>query len=372
MQTAEQKEVSIRSERNYGIDILKILAIFMVVILHILGRGGILDACEVGSAQYYVSWLMESLAYCAVNCFAMATGYLMIDKKYKTSRIISLWLQVSFFSIIFTVIMELMSYEVDAKLWFKSFFPASTGLYWYFSAYFGLFFLMPFINKLLNSLSKRQFTLLCTVLLAFFSVINMVKFSDIFSTYSGYDCFWLCIVYIFGAYIKRFNIFEKTNKLWFLLIYIASACVSFVSYVALNQMKDRPFSSIIPDKVLLQYTSPFVVLCAFSLLIFCSKIQLRNKAIKKLVVTLSSLSFGVYIIHLHRLFWIHYLKNAFVSYSEFSPLKLAFMVLITAIAIYLACSIVEWLRVQLFKLFKVEKLSKQIGDKIDSKLKLEL
>ncbi len=189
MQIAGERLSSVRTERNYGIDILKNISIFMVVVLHVFGRGGLLKACETGSAQYYISWFMESLAYCAVDCFAMTTGYLMIDKKYKTSRITTLWLQVSFYSILFTIIMALLSFEVDAKMWFKSFFPVSSGLYWYFSAYVGVFFLMPFINKLLNSISKKQFTILCLVLLAFFSIINMTTFSNVFATYKGYDVF---------------------------------------------------------------------------------------------------------------------------------------------------------------------------------------
>ncbi len=296
----------------------------------------------------------------------------MIYKKFKSSRIIFLWFQASFFSVLFTVVMKLLSFEVSAKLWFMSFFPASTGLYWYFSAYFGLFFLMPFINKVLNTISKKQFTILCLVLLAFFSVINMVKFTDVFATYKGYDCFWLCIVYIFGAYVKRFDVFEKANKLWFLLIYVISLGIVFLSYVVLEQIKDRPFSSIIPNKFLLQYTSPFVVLCAFSLLIFCSKINLQNKGVKKIVVTMSSLSFGVYIIHLHKLFWNNYIKDAFISYGELGPLKLVGMVLLTAVAIYTACFVIEWLRLQLFKILRINKLAAIIGDKIDARLNLGL
>ncbi len=372
MQIAEQKPLIIRTERNYGIDILKIVSIFMVIILHILGQGGVLNKCEIGSIQYYVSWFMESLSYCAVNCFAMTTGYLMIDKKYKTSRIIPLWLQVSFYSILFTVIMHFLSFNVDAKMWFKSLFPVSTGLYWYFSAYVCLFFLMPFINKVLTALSKRQFTILCIVLVLFFSVINSAKFTDVFATYKGYDVFWLCIMYIFGAYLKQHNIFESTHKLWFFIGFVLSSGLAFLSYVYCVQHKDRPFRAILPNNFLLTYTSPLIVLAAFLLLIFCAKIKLNNKTIKKAVATLSSLSFGVYIIHLHKLFWNHFIKNAFVSFSELQPLKLIGSVLFTALAIYAVCSIVEWLRIKMFNLLRINKLGILIGDKIDSILKLEM
>ncbi len=372
MQVTEEKATSIRTERNYGIDILKIISIFMVIILHVLGQGGVLNACEVGSTQYYMAWLMESLSYCAVNCFAMTTGYLMIDKSYRTSRIIPLWFQVSFYSILFTIGMELLQFNPDAKMWFKSFFPVSTGLYWYFSAYFCLFFMTPFINKVLTTLSKRQFTILCSVLVTFFSIINMARFTDVFATYKGYDVFWLAILYVLGAYVKQCNIFEKVNNIWFFIVFIASSGVACISYVYLTQYKDRPFRGILPNNFLLTYTSPLIVLAAFAFLLFCIKIELNNKIVKKVVVTLSSLSFGVYIIHLHKLFWNNYIKNAFVEFGKASPLELIGKVILVALVIYLICSVVEWLRIKLFKLFRIDKLSNIIGNKIDSVLKLNL
>ena len=40
-------------ERNYGIDFLRIISMFMIVILHILGNGGILASVQIGSSNYH-------------------------------------------------------------------------------------------------------------------------------------------------------------------------------------------------------------------------------------------------------------------------------------------------------------------------------
>ncbi len=39
----------------------------------------------------------------------------------------------------------------------KSFFPISTNQYWYFTAYVGLFFLMPTLNEIVTSRSEQRF-----------------------------------------------------------------------------------------------------------------------------------------------------------------------------------------------------------------------
>ena len=66
-------------KRNYGIDLLRMILMLMVVILHVLGHGGVLDATTPLSAKYCVSWLIESFAYCAVNCYALISGYVYFN-----------------------------------------------------------------------------------------------------------------------------------------------------------------------------------------------------------------------------------------------------------------------------------------------------
>ena len=70
-----------KNKRNYGIDFLRILAMFFVVILHSLGKGGLLDNTVVDSPQYKLVWFMEVCAYCAVNIFALISGYVSFKQK---------------------------------------------------------------------------------------------------------------------------------------------------------------------------------------------------------------------------------------------------------------------------------------------------
>ena len=45
------------TKRNYGIDILKILSMFMVVVLHVLGQGGVLKHALDLTLNDTVAWL---------------------------------------------------------------------------------------------------------------------------------------------------------------------------------------------------------------------------------------------------------------------------------------------------------------------------
>ena len=63
-------------ERNYGIDLLRIISMLAIVLLHVLGHGGVLDT--IGNrfgTDYAVAWILEFIAYPAVNVFVLISGF---------------------------------------------------------------------------------------------------------------------------------------------------------------------------------------------------------------------------------------------------------------------------------------------------------
>ena len=69
----------------------------MVIVLHVLGVGGIVHTVDATSPTYVPAWLLEFMAYCAVNCYALISGYVGVKSKFRLSGILALWMQVMFF-----------------------------------------------------------------------------------------------------------------------------------------------------------------------------------------------------------------------------------------------------------------------------------
>ena len=84
-----------RKQRNYGIDLLRMIAMLMVVILHILGKGGVLQAAPPLSIRYETAWLLETAAYCAVDCYALISGYVGFGTRCRYADLAALWLRVA-------------------------------------------------------------------------------------------------------------------------------------------------------------------------------------------------------------------------------------------------------------------------------------
>ena len=70
----------------------------LIVLRHILGFGGILENVSLFSLNYGIAWLLDTAAECAVNCYALITGYIYTNAKFKYSNIVSIWLQVLFYT----------------------------------------------------------------------------------------------------------------------------------------------------------------------------------------------------------------------------------------------------------------------------------
>ena len=72
--------------RNYGIDFLRMISMIMIVMLHTLGHGGILRSVSFLSVHYQIAWLLEVIAFGAVNTYAMISGFVSVDSLNITVR----------------------------------------------------------------------------------------------------------------------------------------------------------------------------------------------------------------------------------------------------------------------------------------------
>lgn len=95
-------------ERNYGIDLLRIVLMFMVCILHVIWRGGILTSFKTETVEDKVYFLWYTICLYAVNGFAIISGYMATNKKQRYSKIIEMWFQVFFYSFILTIILTII------------------------------------------------------------------------------------------------------------------------------------------------------------------------------------------------------------------------------------------------------------------------
>lgn len=90
-------------KRNSNIEFLRIIAMLMVVTLHMLNFGGLLEKSNTTTLKGFLIWFLESLCFVAVDCYVLIGSYFLSDSKFKIKRIIKLWVQTFFYSILMYV-----------------------------------------------------------------------------------------------------------------------------------------------------------------------------------------------------------------------------------------------------------------------------
>lgn len=353
-------KVKLNPNRNYGIDSLRILSMLFVLLLHILKHGGILANLEKFSLAYNIAWFVEICAFCAVNCYALISGFFGYSSKQKYSNIINLYFQTAFYAVLATGIFYIMNPdEIGKRAFIKAVFPFGFNVYWYFTAYFCMFFFMPFMNKILKVCDFKQLTGLVSASIIFFSIIPLIFKSDVYFTNNGYTVLWISVLYIIGGYIRKYELHKKISNIKCILLYFGAVLVTFGQKVITEYVKFIVNGQTVNEGLFIKYTSPTMVICAVSLLCLFAKVDFKD-GMKKLTAIFSPFAFSVYLIHTAPFVWSKVMKNRFVTFAEFNPIVMILVVFATAIGIFALCSLIDFVRVQLFKMFRINELSVKI------------
>lgn len=339
-----------KQPRNYGIDLLRIVSMFMIVMLHTLGHGGALKGADPATVHYKLLWHLESGAYCAVNCFALVSGYVGLSSRFKLSGIVQLWLQVVFYHAIFTVVWALVENRpVDPAL---ALMPVKNNAYWYYTAYFGISFFTPLVNKAVENLDKKTALLCAAGAVLLFSVYPTLAGKDIFKLDGGYHVLWLLVIYLLGAVLRRHAPLERWGKAAWALVYLAMVGLSW----GMLMLRNRTGLQLVN---LIQYTSPTILLAAVALLMLFSKISMAGRG-QKWIALVSPLTFGVYLIHDSLFIRNTFIKGSLAAVSAAAVPVMIGKVLCFACAVFVGCLVIEWLRGALFKALRVKELVNKI------------
>ena len=348
------------SERNHGIELLRIFAMLLAAVLHILKKGGVITASEGNLAAYSTVWLLEAAAYCAVNCYALISGYVGYSdrpKPLRLARCIELWLQVVFYSVIITTVYCIAGVgSVGVSDFADAFLPVTSKQYWYFTAYIGMFFFIPLLNALVRRLNRRALVSLCIMLIAVFSLYDtFASFwkKDPLALVGGHSPLWLGVLYIFGAAMKKLRVPESMSSKKALLIY-ASAAV----FTALFKIAGDRLLRFVPGSLFVRDTSPTVLLCAAALLVAFASFKPGRK-LTEFAVLFAPAAFGVYLLHVSPLVFEHVIGNRFAFIGRLPFPLIPFAVLASAGVILAVGLAADKVRILLFKALGVPKLCRK-------------
>lgn len=209
-----------RSTRNLNIEILRILAMLLVVYCHMIihvdftnGTSRIVLPMFPGWKSA-ISFTIVQYGQVGVSIFFIISGYFLVEKQFSWRRIFSTWFQMFFYAVLCLVIAIIAkqfhtlpfdmdgllsgSQSIDTLLW--SFCPFLYNSYWFIDAYILMLLLSPFINSLYAHMPRKRIL----ALIALFLFIG--AWPLFFSKATNWNnVVYAVLGYMIGAYIRSYQ-----------------------------------------------------------------------------------------------------------------------------------------------------------------------
>ena len=351
-----KREIEETKKRNIGLDSLRIISMIMIVFLHYLGKGGLLDIKNTSNAYHVIYYVIEALCIIAVNCYVLISGYFLIKSKFKWKKVLQLWLETLFYSIfVYVIIVVLGLKEVDIKGIIKSLFPIITKEYWFINIYLVMYILSPFLNKLINCISQKEYQKLLIILIICFSIISILPDAYTLDSSHGYGIIWFVCLYLIAGYIRIYDIPKKlklNRNFYFLLIYFIFGIIVTIGMLSLDVIGNYLEKGTLMEKFI-QYNNIFVLMESIALFMFFKQLNIKNTKIIKVVEFIVPLTLAVYLIH-------EQLQLRTVLYNKILHTEICyhnlygiFIVIGSVIAIFIVCITIEFIRQKILKGIKI-------------------
>ena len=334
-------------KRDYGIDLLKMMAMTMVVAHHVLNAGVEVKVLS-GDTAWGLKFLLQAFhcfCYCAVDVFVMATGYIMCRHEFKYIRIFRLWRHVVGYSLALLVIALAIGHHVGWRDVANAILPVTTNQYWFFTQYFALFFTIPFLNKLMESLSRREVGILMVTGLGLLSIMPLIAGQDIFITKWGYCYLWFMFLYCVGSAIYKFDLVSRLGSPVAVLGLLVGVVVSALGAVGSTFLPQVFGGGARVGDLAYSYTSPSLVLEAVALLVLFGKINLKSAMWQRVLAFRAPGTFIVYVVHSNGMFrMIVNWKMVFLPLAEHGVLFAIVGAILVALLIFASITLVDAVR----------------------------
>ena len=300
-----------------GIELLRMVLIFMIMVLHTLGKGGVLDNLIPLSSTYDTAWFLEILSYPSGVVFGLIAGYVGFDHNHRISDVVYIWLTVLFYTVIGSVI--------------------------FFNG----------INFAVKNMPKAEVGIMFVAALLLFSILPILSYTDVFALRLGSSILSIGSFYFFGACMKRFGILEKYSSKVLFLIFIC--CILFTWGFKIAGESVFGFDESNPERFnrLLAYYSPPIVLAGMCMLIMFSRMNIKGFMVK-IVKAAAPLAFGVYLLNAQPLVFRYLMADRFKVYASYGPVKMTACVILAALCLYLIGTAVDAVRNLIFGLFGIK------------------
>lgn len=360
-----------KKKRESNLELMRIIMMLLIIAHHYVVNSGITNLYDFSNITGNMIFL-QCIGFSGkimINCFILITGYFSIKGKFSFEKVIRLYLQIKFYKIIIYIAFIIFGIDTFSikgliKTVFNIIYSVNIG---FTATFFLLYLLIPFINILINKLSKKQYSILLGILLFYFTIISTFSFAN--DTFN--EITWYIVVYMIGGYIRVFpNKCNNNKKLWLLLTIICvMCCITSILLIDMTKLNNKlnPYFFVANAHKLL------AVLTSISMFMMFKNINIKYN---KFINTVASTTLGVLLIHAgsdvtRKFIW----EQIFNVKGQYYSQNLYIHAFLTITIIYVICVCIELLRIKFiekpfFRILKNNNKFNKMSNYIDNSVNM--
>lgn len=284
-----KQEISNKYNRESNWEVLRILAMIMIIMHHFALHSGFSFGDNVTINKLVVD-IFSAFGKLGVVLFIIISGYFYDKTEFKIKKIVSLMLKVWIYAILGLMVgIVFQSNNLNFTNVIKSIMPITFGLYWFASCYVLIYIFSPFMKKVIELFNKKELKILITIMVILWSFIAIIPKTK---TYNN-EFIFLIVIYFIGAFIKKYNVNLLNNKQRLIGIgFCISIMIAIMFIFEFLAIKTPVFNKAIRHFNNLH--SPIVLFLAILIFNVFKEIKIPKS---KVVNLIASSTFGIYLIH---------------------------------------------------------------------------
>lgn len=352
-------------KRQANFEMLRIMAMAMIVAMHFMHNGGIISPLYQDTTLVnYTAWLIETFCNVAANCYVLIAGYFLVDAEWKLKKLVSIVLQVLFYSLLIPVVCIPLGIgnvgDWSVYDWVIAVLPLQMDHYWFATAYVLMFVLSPVLAAGVKQLSKKQMEVIIGVLLTYFCVFKSISPILLSTDNYGYDYPWFICMFLIAAYIKRYQttdggleifgrkIFSTAKKS--AAVYVMTVLFAFGLMAVMGILNVRIGKFDYYMDMIYSYNHILTLVASIACFFAFKHWQPKEGKVAAFICKIAPYTFGVYLIHENivvRSLWPTWFG---VENVRESLLFIPYM-LFAIVCVFVVCMVIDAVRKRFFDKF---------------------
>lgn len=329
----------IKKQRNSNLELYRIIVMIMIVAHHYVVNGsGLSTILEQNpySPTTIFYYLFGAWGKTGINCFVLITGYFMCTSNITLRKFLKLALEIIFYNVVIYLCFCAFGVTTpsvrDGVLMLIPVRNCNTD----FTSAFILFYLaIPFLNILRNGLDRKSHIMLLALLLFVYTAMPMVKASVTFNYLS-----WFSVLYFIASYIRIHGLPHNDSAKYWGWATLFTVLLSIFSIVCPLLFHRGCTYFFVSDS-----NHIMAIFTAVTSFMFFKNLKVRYN---KVINTIASTTFGVFLIHTHshamrQLLW----NDLFDNPGHYSTPLYAIGVVAL---LFVSCSLIDFIRISTIEL----------------------